>query len=1072
MKRKFNGLLTLLLGLVVQISFAQERTYSGVVSDQSGSLPGVSVYVEGSTGGTETDFDGMYQIKGEPGDKVEFSFVGMQKVSIVLGEQTSVNVTMTSDNLLSEVIVVGYGNSTKAAFTGSAKEVKAEQLESKNVTNISQALQGEVSGVQVINNSGQPGSTSTIRIRGFGSVNGNRNPLYVVDGVPFFGSLNSINPNDIASTTVLKDASATAIYGSRGSNGVILITTKSGKAGESTIEVDVKSGMNYSLLARHDVIRSPEEYIELSWEGVKNYGAASGASDPIAFANANLFGGAGSTIASKYNLWNVADDQLIDPTTGKVAAGVTRKYDPENWQDYGFQNSIRNEANLSMRGGNDKTRYSSSFGYLKDVGYIINSEFERYSARLNLDSEVKSWFDTSANVAYTYSESLTNGQSSDSGSIFWFVDNLPSIYPLFTRDADGNKLPIERQGYGDYEYDYGIGRGFGALTNSIADATYNRRGTKAHELNATFSGKITFTEGLTFTTVFGSQYRQANFSSVRNKFYGSAEGTTGAINKTNSEFFTYNIQNLLRYSFTLNDKHNFNILAAQESTSYQRRRLFAGATRMVDDNVELDELSNFVTKIPSQTGSDLIENKLISYFGQLNYNFDNKYYLSGSIRRDGSSRFVNDKWGTFGSVGATWIMSKEDFMSNVDFVNFLKLQASWGVTGDQDGVGFYPGYNGFDIANNNGLALLLRANANPDLTWETADQFSTSLDATLGNFVDVTLEYYSKNTNNLIFERRDAISTGNAISLVNDGVLSNKGFEFDLNFHLVKKENFNLDFGINGATLNNEIKEMPFDPATDSPKVIDIAGRYGRSEGSSLFDYYLREWAGVDPSDGRAMWFQYFDDKNANGILDGGDSSISNMEEYLFENPSASVEKQTTKVYANSTQKYVGKSSIADVQGAFRLTGNWGNFDFATLFVYSLGGYSYDGAYANFMDNDAVGANNWHEDIKNRWQQPGDVTDVPRLSGGFDTNVASGSTRFLTAKNYLGLNNARIGYSIPAKLADKIGVEGININVSGDNLFFLSERNGYNPSSTETGDIGIYAYAPLSTFTFGLKVKF
>jgi TonB-linked SusC/RagA family outer membrane protein len=1056
----------------VQISFAQERTYSGVVSDESGSLPGVSVYVEGSTGGTETDFDGMYQISGEPGDKVEFSFVGMKKVTVVLGDQMSVNVSMTSENLLTEVIVVGYGNSTKAAFTGSAKEIKAEQLDSKNVTNVSQALQGEVAGVQVINNSGQPGSVSTVRIRGFGSVNGNRDPLYVVDGVPFFGSLNSINPNDIASTTVLKDASATAIYGSRGSNGVILITTKSGKSGESTIEVDVKTGMNYSLLPRHEVLRSAEEYIELSWEGVKNYGAASGSSDPAAFANANLFGGAGSSISSNYNLWNAADDQLIDPNTGKVAAGVTRKYDPENWADYGFQNSIRNEANLSMRGGNDKTRYSSSFGYLNDVGYIINSEFTRYSARLNVDSEVKSWFSTTANMAYTYAENLSNGQSSDSGSIFWFADNLPSIYPLFTRDADGNKLPISRQGYGDYEYDYGVGRGFGALTNSIADATYNRRGYKRHELNSNFSGKITFTEGLTFTTRVGAQYQQNNFSSVRNKFYGSAAGQTGAINKTNTESFSLNVQNLLRYSFTLNEVHNFNILAAQESNSTDIRELFAGATRMVDDNVELDELSNFVTKIPSQTGSTLFENSLISYFGQVNYNYDNKYYLSGSLRRDGSSRFVNDKWGTFGSVGATWIMSKENFMSNVDFVDFLKLQASWGVTGDQAGVGRYPGYNGFDIANNNGLALILRPNANPDLTWETADQFSTSIDATLGNFVDVNLQYYSKTTNNLIFERRDAISTGNAISQVNDGVLSNKGFEFDLNFHLVKKENFNLDFGINGTTLNNKITEMPFDPATDSNKVIDIAGLYGRSEGNSLFDFYMREWAGVDPSDGRAMWYQYFDDKNANGILDGGDSSISNMEEYLFNNPDASVEQQTTKAYSNATQKYVGKSAIADVQGAFRLSGNWGNFDFGTLFVYSLGGYSYDGAYANFMDNDAVGANNWHVDIRDRWQQPGDVTNVPRLSGGYDTNVASASTRFLTAKNYLGLNNARIGYSIPAKLADKIGVEGININVSGDNLFFLSERKGFNPSASETGGTSIYAYSPLSTFTFGLKVKF
>ncbi|MBL4643293.1 MAG: SusC/RagA family TonB-linked outer membrane protein, partial [Flavobacteriaceae bacterium] len=552
MRTKFNGIITLLLVLFVQISFAQEKTVSGTVSDTSGTLPGVSVIIKGTTTGTETDFDGKYSIKVKIGDILSFSYLGYVKVEKNVGNASTINVTLKEDaNVLDEVVVIGYGTTTKQAFTGSAKVVKAEDLERKSVSNISQALAGEIAGVNVITTSGQPGTSAVIRIRGFGSVNGNRSPLYVVDGVPFSGALNSINPSDIESTTVLKDATATAIYGARGANGVILITTKTGKNGVTTMEVDVKTGVNFSSIPRYDIITSPEEYIEVAWASMGGRGENFG-NDAATYANDNLFGNRG--INPKYNLWNTTSvSDLIDPTTGKVRSNVTRKYSPENWQDYGFQTSIRTEANLKMSGGNDKTKYFSSFGYLDDIGYIINSKYKRVTTRLNITHKPKEWLTASTSIGYSVGETTNNGQTNDSGSIFWFVDNIPSIYPLFERDVNGALIPDIV--YGGNVFDYGVGRGFGALTNAIGDATNNFRGNKRHSLNGNFSFNVKFSDNLSFETKYGLQYYNQISNTYNNPFYGSGApaDVAGSLSKGFNTAVTQNFLNMFRYNNTFGD---------------------------------------------------------------------------------------------------------------------------------------------------------------------------------------------------------------------------------------------------------------------------------------------------------------------------------------------------------------------------------------------------------------------------------------------------------------------------------------------------------------------------------------
>ena len=860
MKRRLNGILTLLLALVVQITFAQEKTVTGSVVDEEGlPLPGVNVIVKGTNNGTQTDFDGNYSITAGEGQSLVFSYVGFTTQEKLIGAENKIDIVLNIDTgTLQEVVVVGYGTATKQSFTGTATKVDGEVLNRKSVANVSQALAGEAAGVRVINTSGQPGTEATIRIRGIGSVNGNRDPLYVVDGVPFNGSISSINPADIESTTILKDAAATAIYGARGANGVIVINTKDGKAGQSYVEVEVKSGQNFQLLPRYNTIKSPEKYIELSYESIANEGQYGYDSDPTEWANAYFFSRYG--IAAKYNMWGVPASDLIDPATGKVREGVTRQYNPENWEDYAFQSSNRTETNLRMSGGSEKSTYYASVGYLNDVGYAINSDFKRYSARLNVTHKVKDWLSGSMDLGYSLSKSNQNGQSEDSGSVFWFSDNIPPVYPLFLRDENGDF--VEDPIFGGHQYDYGNGRGFGALTNAIADAHYDVDHTTRHEINGNGQLKARIMDGLNFETRFGMQYYNSSYDNQNNPFYGSAAQQNGSIYKEKNELFSYNFLQLLRYNKSFGD-HTIEAFVAHEANSWERKTIWGSMSNLVvADGLELN---NGVVSTPP--GSYIRDYTLESFFGQFNYDFNDTYFLSGTIRRDGSSRFLpGNKWGTFGSVGAAWVLSNEDFMADQNLFSNLKLKTSYGKIGEQAGVGYYPGYDLFDVNNlNDEISLLFDTKGNPDLTWETSKQYQAGVEFGLGKVLDASIDYYVKNTDNLIFDRRVAPSVGYAILTVNDGKLRNSGLEFDLTGHIISKGDLFLDLSVNGEVVKNELLQMPIEPATGEKKALDIAGYYGRAKGHSIYDFYLREWAGVDTETGVAMWNQYFDDANGNG---------------------------------------------------------------------------------------------------------------------------------------------------------------------------------------------------------------
>lgn len=1074
-------LLMLMLGVLCTITqlLAQTRTVSGSVTDEKGApIPNASVLIKGTNNGVTTAADGSFSINVPANaNTLSISSVGYAAQDVNVSNRSSVQVQLhTGEANLQEVVVVGYSSTTKEAFTGSAKVVSGEQLNNKNVSNVSQALAGEVSGVRVINTSGQPGTVATIRIRGIGSVNGNRSPLYVIDGVPYAGNtndiqgLNSLNMEDVASVTVLKDAAATAIYGSRGANGVIVITTKSGKGKKSFIEADGKYGTNMSLIPRYDVLTSPEEYIGLSWEALYNEGVKAGNANPVNYANTRLFSSAG--ISKNNNIWNVTNGaELIDPETRTVKPGVTRKYDPERWEDYAFQSSARREVNLRMGGGEGKTNYYTSFGYLKDEGYVIKSDFQRLTGRLNLNHEVKSWLTVGMNINYANAVTNNNGQQEDSGSPFWFVDNIPPIYPLFLRDADGNKVPDPI--FGGYQYDYGsTGRKFGSLTNAIADAMYNTDRSIRNEVTGNASLNVKFTKDLSLENRLGVQYFNNAYVNRINKFYGSAASQNGYIYQNKNELTNLNLLTMLRYAKRFGGS-NIEVLAAHEATDYKLNYSSASGYNLVD-NYGL-ELNNAVVKNPTSV-SYANTNKLESYFAQANYDYDRTYYVAATIRRDGSSRFTEgNKWGTFGSLGLGWEITRMDFMKSVDVLNYLKLKASYGVLGDQQGLGLYPAYDRYNIDNlNNNPSFSFVSKGNPDLTWETSKMFQTGIEFNLGTYLTGSIDYYVKNTDNLIFERRVGPSSGYALINVNDGQLRNQGIEFDLTGHLLKKRDYFLNVGINGEHFTNKITAMPMDPSTGKPKVIDVQGNYGWSKGHSIYDFYVRNFAGVDAQDGTSTWTVYYEDANGNKTFDSGEE-IGNLENFYAQNPDkvGTLMTGVTKDYAEATLYYVGKSALPKVRGAFNLNGGWKGFELSVQLLYSFGGYAYDGAYAVLMGNDLIGSNNWSTDIRNRWQKPGDVTDVPRLSNSKDANVNSASSRFITKANYLALNNVRIGYTFPPSLLQRTNViNQASFFVSGDNLWLHSARHGFNPSTAESGASNMYRYSPLSTITVGLNLKF
>lgn len=1070
----------LLFGLASAVS---AKTITGRVLESKTGEPviGATVLVKGTSNGTITDYDGNFTINCEDKAILKISYTSMktQEVPAVNG----MVVKMTEDSQLIEAVVVtAYGTSTKKSITGSATVVKGEDIEKKNPSEITKALAGEVAGVQVIQSSGQPGTSATIRIQGIGSVNSSSAPLIVVDGMPYEGDLSSIDPGDIASTTVLKDATATSLYGARASNGVLLITTKKGTKGEEgKIIVDIKTGINTRLLPLYDFVTSPQEYVELTYKGMyTHYRYVNGLShDKSAELSSNrLFSGTG--LPKYYNRWSpTPGNQLINPATGKFYVDRSGQLEAqeqagyrgtESWQDAMFHVGKKLNANVKIHGGSDKTTYYTSFGYLNDEGYYIGSDYSRFSARSNITHQAKKWLKGTVNMAYSYSE-LNNPGQRGGGTMnngFKFVNTIPAIYPVYQHDKDGN-IVLDPTMPNGKAYDYGEGeaqRPYGYGINPAGALQLDKQRTLGHQFTGNTSLEFLFTKDLTLTVNLGAQYYGSASASLTNKYYGDAAGV-GRINQTWDQQLAITSNQLLRYKHQFGD-HSVNAFLGHEMNYTDYRYMYASKKYTV--RPEGLELGNAIQV--SGADSDHSENAIQSFFGQVRYNYEEKYFANVSMRRDGSSRFAEGKrWGNFGALGLGWLISSEEFMeSTSEWLRSLKLKASYGVLGNQS-VPAFAYTDLYTMGNVNGRASLLWARqGNPDLTWEVSHKANIGFEATFSKYLDLEVNYFNKKTTDMMFARSVAPSLGYSSYYVNEGEMVVSGAEFQATIHAVDNNNFKLNIRVNGARYRDEITEMPLE--ADGKRQQVISG--SMSKGHSLYDYYMPEFLGVNPDNGSALYRAAYD-KNEfpNGPTDKDKNAwITSLVTYKAKHPKADIVYTETENSSQAMNNYIGKSALPDLAGGFGFDIETYGFDISASFQYGIGGYGYDGVYAMLMGSDEPGKTNYHKDIQGAWSKPGDKTDIPRMDDGSYLYANSYSSRFLTSNTYLNLSNVRIGYTFPKKWLEVAKINSMNVFVSGDNLFCLSARKGYMPFSSFTGGSSDSQYMPLSTLMAGIKFTF
>jgi len=1043
MKTKFKGILTLLLALLVQISFAQEKTVTGTVKDETGPLPGVNVIVKNTSNGTQTDFDGNYTIKVNVGDVLVFSYVGMSPTERTVGSSNTIDVVMTGGNLLEEVIITAYGTSTKAAFTGSADVVGSKDLELRSVTSAVAAIEGKATGVQFLSTSGQPGSSPTIVIRGVGTLNGSSDPLYIVDGMQFEGDMSTISSGDIESFTVLKDAASTSLYGSRAANGVILITTKSGTKGDIKVTASVSAGFVTRAISEYDAV-NPGQYYETMWEALRNTSAGGG--DP-AYASANIYGSLG------YNPFNVPNDQIVG-TDGKLNSSANLIYQGLDWYDEMEQTGIRTNYSVNIAGGGDKHKVFFSASYLEEEGYVVTTEFDRLSTRLNADFELSNTITMggSANISLSKSSGPTSAGEGSIANPFGFAKGMGSIYPVYVNDLDGNFVldaagnAVFDSGEGYSEYNIGS-RPINQGRHALQELLLNDERTNDNSYGFRYYADFRIIEGLNFRLNYGRDIQEGLDKEYENNIIGDAQ-PTGRYSESRFRRDVENFNQILTYKKSFKDVHNLDITAGHESY----KRLYVGSTSLAIKQVAegIFEFDNFAE--PVSLGGATTEKTIEGYFLRANYNYDNKYYISASVRRDASSVFdAKSRWGNFYSVGASWRIDQEDFMNDVFWVDNLKLRGSFGQVGNDalgDPLDFFISQPRYGLTSNAANpAIYWSEIGNADLQWETVASFDVALEFDLfKNMLDGSIEYYKKNSTDLLYDLPIALSNGLNEVPTNIADMYNSGVEVSLTGHLINKNDFKWDLTLQASTFKNEITSLP-DP------VINGSKRW--EEGRSRYDFYLLHTAGVDPDNGDQLFYMYEIDDDGNSVPVLGTDGV----------------QETTNDWEETERAYTDDSSIPDLVGSVSTNFSYKGFSLNVLMTYGIGGKILDNGYSAMMHSGSYGRSS-HPDILNAWRQSGDVTDVPRLQNGNTDLVRSQSTRFLTDASFWTLKNVNLGYAFDSAVTDKLGVDNLGLSITGENLYINSKRTGLDPqyglAGTGSGD----DYSPSRIVSFGVNLSF
>ena len=1033
------------------LTMAQELTVKGTIKDDTGlELLGASIVVKGTTKGVAADGEGRYEIKVKNGDVLVFSSMGYTSQERKVTKAGTINIVLSSDVQQLEgtdVVAVAYGTTDKKSFTGSMATIKAENITQRQSADVAKTLEGAVSGVQISNSSGDPGAGSAIRIRGIGSIYGSSAPLIILDGAPYHGSLNSINNSDIESLNVLKDASSAALYGARGANGVIIITTKSGKRDKLSITVDARTGFNTRGIPEYDKISSTSEYYETLYNALYNKSyftqtttnTTERYNTATAWAADNLI----KNVGNGYNIYNVPDDQLV-LSNGKLNPNAKLKYKDANFNDWEkalFKPGIRDEYNLSLAKGNESNSFYFSFGYLGDQGYNLNSYFNRYSSRFSYKGDITQWLKANASTMLTYTEKQGTEYSGTNNPFEWTRFIAP-IYPIFEHNANG---------YPTNKYDFGGARKFNGNTNPVATQKHDILFSKNYYLNQSLSLDINLLKNLTFSTSgnFYANFYNSNEFTTPLGGYGKDSNGIGSRYSNQDVIMTFN--QLLKYNQSWGN-YSFDALLGHESNKERYASLGGSKKNFLDPlNSEFDNAA-VTTSLGSSTTGYFVE----GYFGQLNVNYDYKYFLSASLRRDASSVFApENRWGTFWSVGGSWLVNREKFLEKVSFINSLKLKASYGIQGNDylylpGGGRSYAPYLNLYYVTTDGTKPGLQAGykGNRNITWEESGNFNTGIEADLwDNRLSIEADFFVKTTKNMLFNMPLPASTGFSSEPRNVADMQNKGVEFSISVTPVRTENVEWQVTANGMWYNNKVLKLPEELRE---KGLAWGGQQIIKEGGSIYDFYMVKYGGVDPETGDALFWTYTKTTSS----DTQESwNLLGSDKYNYE----------------KSKQFVG-TSIPDLQGGFGTSLRVYNIDLSVQFSYQIGGKFYDYQYSSLMGTGDLGRN-WHTDIRKRWTPENRNTDVPRLE--FAGLQGSSSDRFLVSASYLSLRNVSIGYNVPQEAAEKLKLSSIRYYVTGDNLYLWSYRKGLDPRASLSGNGSDRAsYSPIRTISMGLTLNF
>jgi TonB-linked SusC/RagA family outer membrane protein len=1030
---------------------AQSRMISGKVQDEKGNpVPGASIQIKGSRRGTSTAADGTFSISAPDKAKtLVVSSVNFAAQEMAIVDNLTVVLKPATASSLQEVIVVAYGTQKKSEVTSAISVVDAKAISNQQVTSVGQALQGTAPGVMVVNDNGQPGENPIIRIRGIASIAASADPLIVLDGIPYDGNLNMINPNDIENFSILKDASATALYGSRAANGVILINTKSGKRNAApSITLSALYGRSsratkdYTYLnTKQQFERSFTPFMEfngLTPQETSDYLAPYGFGyNPFGPSIPNPVGPDGKLTAEAANaklLWN--DDWT---------KALTRS------------NPARRDINLGISGGTDRSKYYFSGGYLDQDGYITKSQYRRITARLNYTTDLTDWLQLGARTSIiTSHQNYPDQGTGHYGDVVAFGRIMSSVYPIYARDDSGQ---IVKDLQGNPTYDYGsydpnrainTGRPVLQLANAVGTTaldtwTYDRLLT---DLNV--YAQVNFSKNFYFKTSFGINRNNVDQLQYQNKDFGDAAPVGGRSYKQQDLTTSWTFNNLIGYDQRFGD-HHIEAIASYEAYKYNFETLYGSKTGFGFSGAQQPIGGAVAESFDGYT----VANTLVSILGRARYDYQGKYFGEFTVRRDGSSNFApGNRYGVFPAGGLSWLVSREDFLKGNATVNLLKLRASYGAVGNNallDGSGFrtyFPyistysyGYN--DLTN---PGVYLTQLANPQIQWEKQLSANVGIDFEFfrSRFTG-SIDLFTKNSQHLILNQPLSPSIGFGSYISNIGKVRNQGIELNLNYSILRSRDFNWDVNLNITYLRNKVISLL--PGIDT---FASKGAFRNVVGKSIYEYYLPTWAGVDPATGHGQW--WIDERDGSGNLTG--------------------KQVKTNVYteALNSEKWVG-SGIPKYTGGFSTRLNFKNIDLSILFNYALGGKYYDNNYAGLMGGtyNGLGAQMSTDELRS-WQKVGDITDVPKMNSGANDEEQL-STRFLYSGNYLRLRNVTLGYTIRTDKWQKV-IKAARIYVQADNILTFDKlKRGSDPESSINGFAGGNAF-PFKTYSAGINLTF